>query len=135
MAYFAKLAGDNKITAVLAVHNNELLDENGQESEQKGRDFLHKLLGPNDTWIQTSYNTEAGIHKLGGTPLRKNYAQVNGTYDRAKDAFIPPQDFPSWIFNENTCRWDPPVARPDDGKVYDWNEDTTSWKERTIPAT
>jgi hypothetical protein len=80
-------------------------------------------------WIQTSYNTHGGEHKLGGTPLRKNYAGVGFTYDRVKDAFIPPKPFASWVLNEDTCLWDAPVAMPDDGKLYNWDEATTNWVE------
>ena len=82
-------------------------------------------------WIQTSYNTHGGEHKLGGTPLRKNYAGIGFTYDRVKDAFIPPKPFASWVLNEDTCLWDAPVAMPDDGKLYQWDEATTNWVERT----
>jgi hypothetical protein len=80
-------------------------------------------------WIQTSYNTYGGQHKLGGTPLRKNYAGIGFAYDRTKDAFIPPKPFTSWVLNEDTCLWDAPVAMPTDGKRYVWNEETTSWVE------
>ncbi len=80
-------------------------------------------------WIQTSYNTHGGEHKLGGTPLRKNYAGIGFTYDRVKDAFIPPKPFASWVLNEDTCLWDAPVAMPDDGKLYRWDEATTNWVE------
>ena len=78
---------------------------------------------------RTSYNTIAGEHIGGGTPFRKNYAGIGYTYDYARDAFIPPQPFDSWILNSNTCQWDAPVEYPDDGKEYIWNEDTTSWDE------
>jgi hypothetical protein len=78
-------------------------------------------------WIQTSYNTHGGVHTLGGTPLRKNYAGIGFTYDAQKDAFIPPKPFPSWVLNEDTCLWEAPVAYPDDGERYIWNETTTSW--------
>ena len=78
-------------------------------------------------WIQTSYNTKGGIHTLGGTPLRKNYAGIGFTYDRVRDAFIPSQPYPSWILNEDSCLWDSPVPYPDDGKLYQWNEGTGSW--------
>jgi hypothetical protein len=80
-------------------------------------------------WIQTSYNTHGGEHKLGGTPLRKNYAGIGFTYDRVKDAFIPPKPFASWLLNEDTCLWEAPVAMPDDGKLYQWDEATTNWVE------
>ena len=77
-------------------------------------------------WIQTSYNTHAGVHTNGGTPLRKNYAAIGYTYDAQKDAFIPPKPFNSWNLNEETCLWEAPVAKPTEGR-YDWNESTTSW--------
>ena len=80
-------------------------------------------------WIQTSYNTQGGVHLLGGTPLRKNYAGIGYTYDLGRDAFIPPQPFTSWALNENTCVWDAPVPYPNDVKVYKWDEPTTSWVE------
>ena len=79
-------------------------------------------------WIQTSYNTHGGIHLNGGTPLRKNYAGLGYTYDRERDAFIPPKPFESWVLNENTCQWDAPTPMPtDETKKYSWNESTTSW--------
>jgi len=81
-------------------------------------------------WIQTSYNTYGGQHRNGGTPLRKNYAGIGFTYDRTKDAFIPPKPFASWTLNEETCLWDAPTPMPTDGKFYEWDETTTSWKER-----
>ena len=80
-------------------------------------------------WIQTSYNTNGGVHSLGGTPLRMNFAAVGGTYNLDKDVFIGPQPWPSWVLNETTCQWESPTARPDDGKIYGWDEATTSWKE------
>lgn len=82
-------------------------------------------------WIQTSYNTFGGQHKLGGTPLRKNYAGIGFTYDSIRDAFIPPKIYASWTLNEDTCLWDAPVAMPTDGKVYKWDEPTISWIEVT----
>ena len=83
------------------------------------------------TWIQTSYNTEAGIHLNGGTPLRKNYAGIGFSYDSTRDAFIPPKPYPSWILNEDTCQWESPVAYPNDGKMYNWNETDQQWDEVT----
>jgi hypothetical protein len=80
-------------------------------------------------WLQTSYNTYGGAHTLGGTPLRKNYAGVGYTYDRAKDAFIPPKPYPSWLLDEDTCLWSAPVAYPDDSKSYAWDEASTDWTE------
>lgn len=80
-------------------------------------------------WIQTSYNTRGGQHLNGGTPLRKNYAGIGYTYDRERDAFIPPKPFASWTLNEETCLWDAPVAMPNDGKLYRWDEEQTNWVE------
>jgi hypothetical protein len=76
---------------------------------------------------RTSYNTRGGAHSEGGTPFRKNYAGIGYTYDFARDAFIPPKPFDSWTLNENSCLWEAPVAMPDDGQQYEWNEETTSW--------
>jgi hypothetical protein len=77
-------------------------------------------------WIQTSYNTHGGQHPE-GRPLRKNFAGIGYTYDRERDAFIPPKPFASWVLNEDTCLWDAPVAMPDDGGMYQWDESITSW--------
>ena len=77
-------------------------------------------------WIQTSYNSYGGVHMNGGTPLRKNYAGIGFTYDRTRDAFIPPKPYASWTLNEDTCLWDAPTPMPTDG-VYTWDESTTSW--------
>ena len=82
------------------------------------------------SWVQTSYNTSGGQHPE-GRPLRKNYAGIGFTYDRAKDAFIPPQPFASWLLDEETCLWGAPVAMPTDGKVYIWDETTKAWVEAT----
>jgi hypothetical protein len=81
------------------------------------------------TWIKTSYNTYGNAHKLGGTPLRGNYAGVGFTYDAINDVFYAPQPYPSWILNESTWLWESPVAYPTDDKFYFWDEATTSWKE------
>ena len=82
-------------------------------------------------WIQTSYNTCGGVHNLGGTPLRKNYAGIGYTYDRDRDAFIPPKPFASWTLNEDTCLWGAPVTMPSDGKIYKWDENQVNWIEIT----
>jgi hypothetical protein len=79
-------------------------------------------------WIQTSYNTHGGQHPE-GRPLRKNYAGIGYTYDRQRDAFIPPKPYASWIFDEDTCLWNAPVPYPNDDKRYNWNEETQSWVE------
>ncbi len=103
-------------------------DKDGNEVESIGAAYLHNIHG--STWIQTSYNTIAGQHTLGGTPFRKNYAGVGYTYDETRDAFIPPKPFPSWTLNESTCQWDPPVLRTketDWDKSYEWNEAEQRW--------
>ena len=82
-------------------------------------------------WIQTSYNTQGGVHSQGGTPLRKNYAGVGFTYDSGRDAFIPPKPYASWVLNETTCYWDAPTAMPVvEGKRFVWRESDTSWIEQ-----
>jgi hypothetical protein len=121
MAHFAKLGKGSKVVAVHVVSNDIAT------TEQAGIDFLNTLHGTNDVWRQTSYNTKGGEHTLGGTPFRKNFASLGYKYDDTRDAFIPPKPFKSWTLNEDTCRWEAPVAYPDDDKRYSWNEETTSW--------
>ncbi len=126
MASFAKIGLNSKVIQVVSVHNNELKDSNGVEQENIGINFLINLTGWS-IWKQTSYNTYAGEHKLGGTPFRKNHASIGYTYDEDRDAFIPKKHYDSWILNEETCRWEAPVVRPDDGQVYNWNEENQQW--------
>ena len=76
---------------------------------------------------RTSYNTKGGVHTNGGTPFRKNYAGIGYTYDETRDAFIPPQPYDSWVLNETSCLWEAPVAYPDDGQMYTWNEEMGTW--------
>lgn len=111
MAHFAKVLGDKVINVIVA--EPEFFDT-----------FVDSSPG---NWIQTSYNTFRGVHQLGGTPLRKNFASVGYTYDAQRDAFIPPKPFDSWTLNEETCDWDPPTPKPQDDTEYRWNESTTSW--------
>jgi hypothetical protein len=126
MASFAKIGLNSKVIEVLSVHNNVLKDSNGVEQEVNGIDFLTKLTGY-PIWKQTSYNTKGGVHDNGGTPLRKNHAGIGYTYDEDRDAFIPKKPFNSWILNEDTCLWEAPVAMPNDGKKYSWNETNLTW--------
>ena len=128
MASFAKIGLSNKVIEVHSVHNDVLKDAGGIEQEVLGIDFLTKLTGWS-IWKQTSYNTLGGVHRLGGTPFRKNHAGIDYTYDEDRDAFISKQPYPSWTLNETTCQWEAPSARPDDGKFYDWNEEITNWVE------
>ena len=122
MAHFAKLDDNNVVTQVVVVSNDIATDE------AAGISFLKTLYKePNAIWKQTSYNTIEGVHTLGGTPFRKNYAGIGYTYDAAKDAFMASKPFNSWTLNEDTCLWTSPVPYPDDGKIYSWNEDNQSW--------
>jgi hypothetical protein len=117
MAHFAELDDNNKVKQVIVVSNNELLDESGIESEQKGIDFCVDLLG--GRWIQTSYNAN----------FRKNFAGIGSLYDPIRDAFISEKQYESWILNEDTCDWEAPIPYPTDGKVYEWDETILDWEE------
>ena len=121
MAHFVKLGKGNIVEKGIVVSNDIAT------TEQAGVDFINNLYKTRDVWKQTSYNTQAGVHLKGGTPFRKNYAGVGYNYDQTRDAFIPPKPFASWTLNEETCVWDPPVVRPDDGQRYSWNEETQQW--------
>lgn len=114
MSHFAQIDENNIVTQVIVIE---------QDVVDTG------MFGDPASWIQTSYNTQGGVHVLGGTPLRKNYAGIGYTYDATRVAFIPPKPFNSWILNEDTCLYDAPVPQPTDGKIYQWDEDTVSWIE------
>ena len=119
MSHFAQIDENNIVVNVIVAE----------------QDFIDSgAVGDPSTWIQTSYNTSAGVHRLGGTPLRKNYAGIGYTYDVTRDAFIPPSPFASWILNEDTCQWEAPTQMPTDDKLYTWNEETVSWIEFTPPT-
>jgi hypothetical protein len=115
MAHFAKV--ENGIVTQVIVIDQETLNTGH--------------WGDPASWVQTSYNTQGGEHKQGGTPLRKNYAGVGYTYDSGRDAFIPPKPYASWVLNESSCLWGAPTAMPTDGKMYVWRESDTSWVEQT----
>jgi len=120
MAHFAELDGSNKVLRVVVV--NDVYEADG---ENWCDEFFH-----GGTWKQTSYNTHKGVHLLGGTPLRKNYAGPGYSYDETRDAFIPPQPYTSWLLDEDTCIWNPPVPYPtDDTKVWEWDEASQNWVE------
>ena len=118
MAHFAKLDKDNVVVLVTVGRD----EDNGKEAELTAR--------TGDVYKQTSYNTRGGVHTLGGTPYRKNYAGIGYSYDSGRDAFIPPKPFASWVLNESTCLWDAPTPMPTDDKRYSWDEATTSWVEQ-----
>jgi len=111
MSHFAKI--ENGIVTQVIVAEQDVIDSG--------------LFGTG--WVQTSYNTSGGVHKNGGTPLRKNYAGTGYTYDAIRDAFIPPKPYASWALNEATCLWESPTPMPTDDKEYRWDEPTTSWIE------
>jgi hypothetical protein len=127
MAHFAEIGLNNMVLRVIVVHNNELMD-NDVESEAKGAEFCRNLFG--GTWVQTSYNAR----------IRKNYAGEGFTYDSARDAFIPPKPFASWLLNEDTCQWYAPVPYPTDvgtpeaPKRYVWNEAAQQWDQLSVPT-
>lgn len=116
MTHFARV--QNGIVTEVIVIEQEMIDTG--------------LWGPPNEWVQTSYNTHAGIHRHGGQPLRKNYAGIGHTYDEELDAFIPPKLFDSWILDETTCLWKAPIECPQDGNMYLWNEQDQIWELSTI---
>lgn len=120
MAHFAEIGLNNTVVQVIVVNNDDCKDQYGNESETIGAKFCHDLFG--GVWLQTSYNGN----------IRKNYAGIGFTYDASRNAFIPPKPFASWVLNEETCRWDAPVAMPIDGKRYSWDEAETAWIELAI---
>ena len=125
MAHFATLNGNNEVINVEVVNNAVITDSNGDEQEQLGIDFLEQIHGGGGvTYKQTSYNES----------IRKNLAQIGGTYDATKDAFISIKPFNSWVLHPSTCKWESPTAYPSDGKPYVWDESSTSWKEIPDPG-
>lgn len=124
MAHFAKLDENNVVVEVHGV-SNEALDPNNEE--QSGIIFLIEWSDGYSNWKQTSCNTYANTHSKGKTPFRKNYAGIGYTWDGT--GFAAPQPFPSWTLNADSYLWEPPVAMPTDGKLYQWDESTTSWIE------
>jgi hypothetical protein len=127
MASFAKIGLNSRVIEVVSVVNEVLKDSSGIEREELGVQFLNELYGW-PIWKQTSYNTVGGIHNNGGTPFRKNHAGIGYTYDEDRDAFIPKKPYNSWILNEQTCNWEAPVAKPNDGNMYNWNENLANWE-------
>ena len=134
MAHFAKLGINSKVIGVEVVADADCQNADGIEDETVGIQFLENIHGW-PLWKQTSYNTQANVHSLGGTPFRKNYAGIGYTYDEDRDAFIPPKPYASWVVNETTCIWEAPVAYPsvieygDPAKKYEisWDETNTRW--------
>ena len=125
MAHFAELDSNNVVKQVIVVSNADTSTAQGEEKESIGIAFCERLLG--GTWVKTSYNGN----------IRKNYAGIGFTYDKDRDAFISPKPYASWVLDENTCRWNAPVALPSDAgqgeppKLYTWDENTVNWVEVT----
>jgi hypothetical protein len=117
MAHFARLNQGSIVTNVIVVANQELMDQDGKESEAKGIAFCQSLFGTNSIWKQGSYTGK----------IRKNYPGIGYIYDEARDAFIPPRPFESWALDESSCTWQPPIPYPTDGSIYVWDEDALNW--------
>ena len=126
MAHFAKINSENLVTEVIVINNDVILDSNGEEQESLGVDFCKQIYGEG-TYKQTSYNSK----------MRKNMATVGSTYDTSRDAFIRPKRYSSWVLDESTCRWIPPVEQPSDSEanggnvLYHWDESSNNWKVST----
>jgi hypothetical protein len=129
MAYFAEIDENGIVLRVVVIDN---------EQEHRGQDFLSDDLNLGGIWLQTSYNTHGGTYYDPGTnepsldqskSYRKNYAGVGFVYDPIRDAFIPPKPFDSWILNEETCWWEPPIPMPKTGGPWQWNEELEDWEQ------
>lgn len=121
MAHFAQINNSGIVLNVVVIANEDILDDNGVESEAVGIEFCKSLFGEATDWVQTSYNGN----------FRKRFAGVGYKYDKHYDAFIPPRPYLSWVFNTETLDWDPPILYPDDGKIYVWDEYIRNWVEVT----
>jgi hypothetical protein len=119
MSHFAKL-DENNIVVFVTVGRDE--DDENELTARTG-----------DVYRRTSYNTRGGQHISGGTPFRKNYAGIGYIYDSHRDAFYEPQPYPSWVLDEDTCLWQPPVPRPQDDNIYEWDEATGAWIAKGLP--
>lgn len=115
MAHFAELDENNVVLRVIVVGNKDTSDASGVEKEYIGKAFCERLYGGN--WVQTSYNGN----------IRKNYAGIGYYYNADIDAFVPPKPHASWVLNNDTAQWEAPTPMPEDGQLYSWNEETTSW--------
>lgn len=120
MAHYAEIDENNIVVRVLVVP---------EEQEHRAQEHLTEDLGLGGTWIKTSYNTRWGVHNLGGTPLRGNFAGQGYIYDPVTDAFYPPKPFPSWVLNPEQYNWVAPKPKPAE-MGYIWNEDTQEWVDK-----
>jgi len=145
MAHFAKISEANEVLTVLTLDNKDCKDEEGTEVESIGQAYLEKHNNwPAHMWIQTSYNTAGGIHLLGGTPLRGNYAGTGHIWDKDNNLFYLKKPHASWVLNTTDAQWHSPIgdapeltaeqiADTSNSYHYDWNEDGQSWDLVTTP--
>jgi len=127
MAHFALLGENNRVINVVKVIDEVLLDENGNEDEQKGIDFLNSCSGKNERWVKTSYNSN----------FRKRFALIGGTYNEEHDVFVRPKPLgcETWVLNTNDYEWEAPVPKPSERQGYDyiWNDSIVNWVEIRVP--
>ena len=121
MPHLAKVVG-GVVDQVIVAHDTYIV----AGREVSAEEWAAKVYG--GEWIRTSYNTLGGVHRAGGEPLRKNFAARGYIYDRVRDAFIPPKPFDSWRLNEQAALWEAPVAKPDDGREYEWDDARQQWR-------
>ena len=140
MAHFAKLGSNSKVIQVLTLNNGDILNADGVEDESVGQQYLEGHNNwPAQMWIQTSYNTGGGKHKLGGTPLRGNYAGIGYTWDEDNNIFYGKKPYASWVLNTTDAQWHSPIGdapeltaeEKEANSRYEWNEDDKSWDLKT----
>ena len=149
MAHFAKIGMNGKVLQVVTLDDKDMLDVNGSPNERVGQEYLETHNNwPAEMWIQTSYNTFRGEHRLGGTPLRGNFASIGCIWDEENNIFWPPKPYPSWVKNSTDVCWQSPIgdapaltaeqtsqneARTNNW-VYEWNETNQSWDLTDLDA-
>ena len=140
MAHFAKIGMNSKVLTVLTLNNSDMLNADGVEDESVGQQYLERHNNwPSQMWIQTSYNTFANQHKLGGTPLRGNYAGIKYEWDEDNNIFWPKKPYDSWVKDTSDATWHSPIGDAPDltaeqqavGSIYEWNESDKSWDLNT----
>lgn len=123
MANYAYLDDNNVVVSIIY----------GKDENTDGIDWEEYYSTPTNRAKRTSWNTHSGIHLNGGVPFRKNFGQIGYVFredlNAPEGAFVPPQPFPSWTFNEDSCSWDCPVEEPQSELPHYWDETTLSWKE------
>jgi len=136
MAHFAKIDLNNDVVDCIVIHNDVA------PSEAAGQEFIANVLKKEGTWLQTSYNTVADVHRLGGTPLRGNFGTKGSTWDPVLEIFMPPKPFPSWVMSNSASKWTSPIGdRPSftaeqesqnaagtHDWLYYWDEENLSWE-------